>query len=86
MMGVLMIRKEIRRDVVDKKGRVYKKLVGVAIVAEDSISLELRDRDYQNAVKLDICRELAKFIDKNSIEAIKGICKSLHESLKNSAS
>lgn len=81
-----MIRKEIRREVVDKKGKVYKKLVGVAIVAEDSISLELGDRDYQNTVKLDICRELGKFIDKTSIEAIKGICKSLHESLKNSAS
>lgn len=81
-----MIRKEIRKDVVDKKGKVYKKLVGVAIVAEDSISLELRDRDYQNTIHLDICNELEEFMDKTSIEGIKAICKSIHESLKNSAS
>ena len=81
-----MIRKEIRKDVVDKKGKVYKKLVGVAIVAEDSISLELRDRDYQNTIHLDVCSELEEFMDQTSIEGIKEICKSIYESLKNSAS
>ena len=81
-----MIRKEIRKDVVDKKGKVYKKLVGVAIVAEDSIRLEIRDRDYQNTIQLDICTELEEIMDKTAIEGIKVICKYIHESLKNRAS
>ena len=81
-----MVLEEIRKDTVDKKGKTHNKLVGVAFAKEDSIIIEIKNRDLDEAVLVDLASLIKPHVDEDTMNGMKAICKSIHEKLKQIAS
>lgn len=80
-----MVLEEIRKDVVDKKGKTHSKLVCIALAEEDSIVIEIKNKDYKAPVLVDVTSLIEPYVNEDTMDDVKTICKSIHEKLKHTS-
>lgn len=81
-----MLKKEIRKNLQDKKGKIHEKLVCVILVKEDSIYLSIKDRNCKEPFLIDLLDILAPYSEGESIDNIRDGLSSIYKKYKNEAS
>lgn len=76
-----MLLEEIRRDTVDSKGRKHNKIVCVALAEEDSIIISIKNRDFDEAVLVDLVSIIKPYVDEEMMDNLKTICNSIYTKL-----
>lgn len=81
-----MLKKEIRKNLQDKKGKIHEKLVCVILVKEDSIYLSIKDRNCKEPFLIDVLDILAPYSDRENIKNIRDDLSSVYKKYKSKAS
>lgn len=81
-----MLKREIRKNLQDKKGKIHEKLVCVTLVKEDSIYLSIKCKNFKEPVLINVLDILAPYIQEENIKNIRDDLSLTCKKSKNKAS
>ena len=65
-----MILEEIRKDVVDKRGKMHNKLICVTLAEEDRIYISIKDRSFAEPVLIDVVDLIGPYVDERLLARV----------------
>lgn len=74
----MMLLKEIREEVEDKKGKKSEKLLFKTFIEEDSLKISIKNKDCKEPIIVDINSIIGPYADTNTMEQIRGVFRSIY--------